>query len=185
MYVVSTKGSLRNPLTLFPDKKCHPEPESSTSARNRSIDESEKRGSQYRTKDQQHFHSSKHHSQDMASSITKVQEPEKAYSTDVNFTVRTSVQPTPIDPMNLPPDFMPKPVFKAPAHAKRSSVQSNGSSQAPILPLPSLSQYDSRSPRRQSDTTAAHRTDMGSGKDAAMHSQCHAVESIQDPRPPR
>lgn len=187
LYVVITAQSQSGSLTSLADKKCHPEPESTPSARNRRIDENEKHGFQCRpdTMKELNFRSSKHHSQDMASSITRVQEPEKAYSTDMSFTVRTS-QPAPIDPMNIPPDFVPKPIFKAPTHVKRTSVQSNGSSQAPIIPLPSptLSNFDSRSPRRQSDTTA-HMMEMVNGNDGALHGQYRITELAQDQRPPR
>ncbi|KAJ3530286.1 hypothetical protein NMY22_g8634 [Coprinellus aureogranulatus] len=170
-------------------KKCHPEAESSTSQETqRVINANEKywSPSHPRTKKELNTHA-KHRSHDMASSITQVQEPEKAYSTDMSFTVRTS-QPTPIDPMNLPPDFVPKPVFKAPApaHVKRSSVQSNSSSQAPIMPLPysTRSNYDHRTSRRQSDSIP-HMIERGSGMDGAIHSQRRSTDSGQDQRTPR
>ena len=176
----------REPLTPFPDKKCHPDPESSTSAQNRRTDDHDKREtlSQSSTMKELNSHP-KHRSRDMASSITQVQEPEKAYSTDLSFTVRTT-QPAPIDPMNLPPDFVPKPIFKAPAPAKRSSMTSHRSSQVPVIPLPSptLSSYESRSSRRQSDT-APHMMKMNDGKDGVIPKQPRSIESVHDQRPPR
>ena len=178
----------RHPLTPFPDKKCHPEPESSTSAQNRRIDEHDNRETLSQSSTMRELNSHpKHRSRDMASSITQVQEPEKAYSTDLSFTVRTT-QPTPIDPMNLPPDFVPKPIFKAPApaHTKRSSMTSYRSSQAPVIPMPSptLSTYESRSARRQSDTSP-HMMKMNDGKDGAVSNQPRSIESGHDQRPPR
>ncbi|TEB38041.1 hypothetical protein FA13DRAFT_1725662 [Coprinellus micaceus] len=152
----------------FAYKKCHPEPESSTSAQNRRIDEHDNRETLSQSSTMRELNSHpKHRSRDMASSITQVQEPEKAYSTDLSFTVRTT-QPAPIDPMNLPPDFVPKPIFKAPAH----------------LPSPTLSNYESRSSRRQSDT-APHMIKMNDGKDGAIPNQPRSIESVNDQRPPR
>ncbi|KAF6746804.1 hypothetical protein DFP72DRAFT_622063 [Ephemerocybe angulata] len=142
--------------------KCHPKP--STSKSQGRADDAEKHGSsqgssQLGPEIQQYSRSMKHRSQDVASSITQIQElqePEKAYYAE---TIKTQPSPKNQMSMNLPPNIK----MHYAGGDRRSSVQTENSNRIISVPSPTLSVHDTLSSRHESDTVAhvTHTNDSG------------------------
>ena len=161
----------------LPDSKCRPkQPPSDSSPRQRSGEVNPRSGSLVGHPNATQSHSSKHRSRDVASSITHVQEPEKAY---YDPTIKT--QPQPIEQMTM---VLPQMVLRSTEPESSSGVQSDTST--PKIPgyiLPSDSSFTSSTFDRRQSKGDPHMTQYEHG---AMFAPTRGVQvtSAQTAPPP-